>query len=519
MATIAALNAVFGMKTSGFEKGAKKISKKTKQMADEMNKSRRFMKGDFFGVASMKQAGVAIAAMTAGLVTYAMKIGIAADATAKFARRLGMSFEEMQKLEHIAKLTGTSGLVMQRGLRNMVRGVSEAAAGFGVAKKELDALNLSAEDLRNMSADKQFREIAKAMASVKNESDKVRIAFNIFGGKGVDLINTLKEVEEQMDRINSSDALSAGILSEDQARQFEVLNDDIADLGLMMKGLMVDNGRFISDTLSNAAKIAKILASTAGFYIGTWKKAVQLGADLITMSAKEREMVRKSDKQQIENLEIQARYKARLNKNRIKAEERLTAELKNQEEIRKRQLPFVKAANALIEGDMTEKERAIRDFNELLKLQEVSGAYGPRAQKAIDIASKKIDEIVKKEGDAADARIDAIKEERKERREEIAETIRSRNKAFIDEIKSRKALLFDSAIAKREAEIDAIKENKISEARVGFSRAISKGISSKGLADSAKQINKKQLDAQEKQLKVAEDTLVVLKQKRQLVAG
>jgi Cu2+-containing amine oxidase len=175
---------------------------------------------------------------------------------------------------------------------------------------------------------------------------------------------------------------------------------------------------------------------------------------------------------------------------------------------------------------MTEKQKAIRELNELLKLQEESGAFGSRAQEAIDIMTKKIDDLNAKESAAAQEKIADAKALNKERGEMAAKSLKDFNTNAIKMEKERKAAIRKGwkeedkrILEKAQANVDAITGNKISEARVGFSRAISKGISSKGLADSSKRINEKQLTAQEKLLKVAEKTLVAINEKQVAVAG
>jgi len=510
MATIAALNAVFGMKTSGFEKGAQRISKKTKQMAADMNKSKKFLDGLDFAIPSMKKALVGITALGAGMVAYAIKTANAMDVTAKFASRIGADVEELQKLHLVNKKAGNSTETFNMAMQRMVRRVSEASAGYGEAKKAIKELGLEAKDLAGLSPDKMFKKLAGAMDGVSGQGDKVRLAMKLFDSEGVSLVNTMKNLNGELDKIEGSDALMKGILSADQIKNFEKLNNSMAESGVIVQGLMADNSQLIIDGIGGVLSLVKSGVEE----LVAFKRGLQNIADFITMSAKERDKKTESRLRMIENEEIQARHLERVTKRKAEAEAKVTIEKRRQLDIVKKQIEFANASNALIEGEMTATEKAVRDFNELKRLMEETGAFGSKADKALGIASKKIDEAVKKESDARmKAHKDFVTAQEK--------GIKKINKLRSDELKARKAAAIDEAIERTKTAIKNVEFNiaNTSDRKRGFARAVSKGVTSRGLASGAEQINKKQLDTQKESLKVEQGILEVLKQKRTLVAG
>ncbi|BBO92048.1 hypothetical protein [Desulfosarcina ovata] len=139
---------------------------------------------------SLQSAFLALAG-TAGMgamVKQSLEIN---DALAKTADRLGLTTEALAGLRHAAELSGAGADTLDMALQRMTRRIAEAAQGTGEAKGALEELGLSAEALARMSPDQAMEAIADAMVNVKDQSDRVRLAFKLFDSEGVKLINTL----------------------------------------------------------------------------------------------------------------------------------------------------------------------------------------------------------------------------------------------------------------------------------------------------------------------------------------
>ena len=168
--------------SSKFVTELEKANKAGKNWGDKLGKAAK-------GVATtFAAAGAAAAASLAAL--YTVTAGNI-DEQAKFADKIGVSTDALGGLHHAADLTGVSTGNMNLGLQRMTRRVAEAAQGTGTAVDALDALNLSAEDLNQLSPDEQFLAIADAMGEVEGRSEQVRLAFKLFDSGGVALLNTM----------------------------------------------------------------------------------------------------------------------------------------------------------------------------------------------------------------------------------------------------------------------------------------------------------------------------------------
>jgi hypothetical protein len=178
----------------GDAKGAIKATQLTGKGLDSVTSKGKRAAGQFGAVAKKgaKWGAVAGGAAAAGVAVLIKQQLDLIDNTAKTADKLGIATEKLTAMRVQAELTGVAQGTLDKGLQQMIKGVADAAEGTGLAADSLAKLNLNAEQLKNLSPDQQFYAIADAMEEVKNNTDKVSIAYDLFGAKGTSLINTLK---------------------------------------------------------------------------------------------------------------------------------------------------------------------------------------------------------------------------------------------------------------------------------------------------------------------------------------
>lgn len=227
-AKIASLVVDLTANSASYNNELKKSKQQTNEWASDV---KRYAK---VGAAALAVAAVGSAAGLARLTAESMTN---ADALAKHADKLGISTEALAALRHQAELNGVSTKALDVGLQRMVRRVSEAAQGSGVAASALAELNINAVHLAQLSPDQQFSKIADAMEQVNNQSDKVRLGFKLFDSEGVGLINSMR---------GGSDAIIAAREEADQlgitisridAAKIEAANDATHRSSQVWKGL------------------------------------------------------------------------------------------------------------------------------------------------------------------------------------------------------------------------------------------------------------------------------------------
>jgi len=179
-------------------------------------------------IMSVQGALVALGA-GAGLKLMADQI----DDLAKASSRLGMTVNELQSLQFAAGQTGASAEELEKGLTRFNRSISEASTGIGTGLRSFEALSIKVTDaagnlrptneLLNLTADR--------LAKIKDPADRVRIAFDLFGRSGVNLINTLQAGSEEMNKLREEFNKFTVELTEANAKATEDANDRFAKIG------------------------------------------------------------------------------------------------------------------------------------------------------------------------------------------------------------------------------------------------------------------------------------------------
>ncbi len=165
--------------------------------------------------------GVAALARLAGASLDAMDaLNDAADAT-------GSTVERMSALERVAQINGqtlddVTGIVVKFN-----SALKDAKAGSGVAEA-LQAIGLSAEDLKRIDPAEALRQTAVALQGFADDGSKARLVQELFGKSVRDAAPFLKDLAD-------AGALQATVTAE-QARQAEQLNKQIGAMRAEFQG-------------------------------------------------------------------------------------------------------------------------------------------------------------------------------------------------------------------------------------------------------------------------------------------
>jgi len=181
-------------------------------------------------------AAFAAAGVASGVaLTKASMVSI--DALAKTSDRLGIATESLAGLQHAASLAGVENKTLEKSLQNLAVGVSDAADGTGVAKDALIELGLSAGVLEKLPLDQQMLQVADAMQGVTTQADKVRITTELFGARGVSVLNMIGSGSENLTKMaEEADHLGIAINRVDAAK-IEMANDSVTRAKGVFTGL------------------------------------------------------------------------------------------------------------------------------------------------------------------------------------------------------------------------------------------------------------------------------------------
>jgi len=233
-------------------------------------------------------AGLAKAVPLLGAALLAMKAMKAAargvseavdriDSLAKTSQKLGMTINALNGLRFAGEQTGVSANTMDMALQRMTRRLAEAAQGSGEAKDAIKQLGLDAQQLAQMSPDKAFLEITRAMKGVQQPSEKLRLAFKLFDSEGVSLVNTMQAgtagIEEYMKKAEELQ----GITAEDAAK-FSAFKDASNELSKAMEGLWQEIGIVLLPVLTDLLGIFQDIIAAVKDLFGWFGKAPQQAA-------------------------------------------------------------------------------------------------------------------------------------------------------------------------------------------------------------------------------------------------
>ena len=211
-------------------------------------------------------AGAAIVGALAGASVKAAAMG---DNLSDMASKTGMSVEALSGLGYVASQTEGSIEDVAKGIRVMQKNLFAAGGGIKSAAKALGQLGLTAKDLKDMSPDQQFIELADRIGSLKNPTDRAALAMKIFGKAGTELLPMFAKGKGGINALIEEAKRLGLIMSTEDANAAAVFHDELKKLSAVMKmGLFRVGVAMIPLLTDLAANIVKVAAK-----VTEWIKA------------------------------------------------------------------------------------------------------------------------------------------------------------------------------------------------------------------------------------------------------
>lgn len=253
----------------------------TSAFASKMNGAQKTLRGFQKTSNSVSAAMLKLSGAFAGLVSaraFANFIGDSLksiDALKDVANKLDISTESLAGLRRAATLSGSSAGALDKALDKMSNSISEANKGSTSLKNTFAELGLNTKELINLNASDQFKAIADAFAGIGNNADKIRLAKDIFGKSGGDLLKTLEEGSGGLDKAIEDARKSGQGVTDEQAEKAQKAMDAIDSLKLAWEGLGVaiaisatDSiiaateamNNFVTEGVGGAGKVARAFA-------------------------------------------------------------------------------------------------------------------------------------------------------------------------------------------------------------------------------------------------------------------
>jgi hypothetical protein len=243
VATIASLNVLLGMDSRGIGRGT-------------------------------KSAIANLDSLTKAALGVSSALHIASAASASVGRVMSVFRDQAQQIESISRLSSATGVsttmlvALERGARDAgievsrlheaVKKVSVAVAG-GAGSQALTRLGLDATALSRAKGDDVLRRVADAIAALPNQTDKARVAMELFGRSGIDMLSVLDGGSAGFDKMRQAAEAAGETFTELEARQVVQMNRAVEHLSGVFSGVWrrsVIASSAAIDQLSTALRVA-----------------------------------------------------------------------------------------------------------------------------------------------------------------------------------------------------------------------------------------------------------------------
>jgi hypothetical protein len=182
------------------------------------------------------------------------------DRVGKKAAAMGESVTKLQSLSHALKeVAGMDASKTEAALQRLQRTVGQAAEGSGKAAKAFAELGLNAQQMAAMTPTDQFRAVAKAMENYGSQTDKARLAQDIFGHSSKEVILALTTQAEALREAEEWAKKYGLTITDSQSEAIQSANDSLGRVTDAIQGWFVQF----------AAEFAPLVQVIAD-YILTW---------------------------------------------------------------------------------------------------------------------------------------------------------------------------------------------------------------------------------------------------------
>lgn len=201
------------------------LEKKLRSVQKTLSKTGEKFKS--VGAGLTKSVTVPILAVGTGLFALVQSTANAGDAIQKMALRTGISTEALSEFKHAAELSGSSIDDVEKSVKRMQKMLFDAEKGLSTSKDALAALNMTFEDLEELSPEEQFNKLSMAIADIESPSKRAALAQEIFGRAGTSLLPMLAQGSKGLAEMRQ-EAQDLGIVfDQDAADASAKFNDDL----------------------------------------------------------------------------------------------------------------------------------------------------------------------------------------------------------------------------------------------------------------------------------------------------
>ncbi|NMC84288.1 MAG: hypothetical protein GYA58_03280 [Anaerolineaceae bacterium] len=252
--------------TQSSQEAGEKVDELGKQEEETAEASKNLGEG-ISGLGTTMKVGITA---IAGLATVVAGVGAAigklvfdtASASAELvdlSAKTGISTERLQELSYVGDQVGTSSDTMTSSLARLIRSMGDAQeqtndyneslakAGetgtdieLGPAAAAFKDLGLSATDANGKLRDSEevFYDIVNALGDISNETERDRLALEIFGRSAMELNPLIKAGSDEIERLSEEAHAVGAVMSEETVAAMEAFDDQLSSIKAGLKGTL-----------------------------------------------------------------------------------------------------------------------------------------------------------------------------------------------------------------------------------------------------------------------------------------
>lgn len=175
---------------------------------------------------------LAAAFSTVAIVGFSKSLIDAADALGDLAEKTGISATELSRLQNAAALNGSTAEELSSSIVKLQKSIVEASTGSKSQKEAFEALGVSIKDANGnlLPTVAIFEQIADRFAGAEDGAEKVKIAQDLLGKSGANLIPVLNQGSAALRQYQST-------FSDDFVKQAGEFNDNLDKLSKNFQSL------------------------------------------------------------------------------------------------------------------------------------------------------------------------------------------------------------------------------------------------------------------------------------------
>jgi hypothetical protein len=240
-----------------FQDSLNKIEKSGAQTAARL--------GSAFSVASKAFAAIGAAAAIGGITSGFLRASEELDAFNDAADATGASVEILSGLDEVARRTGATLGDVSGAIVKLNQALSQKAGSE--QEKALQAIGLSADELRRKDPGQALQDVAIALTSIPNSGERARLAFELFGRSAGDIIPLLQDINDA----GELNVTVTGKQAEEAAKFQKAMSRLSADITTAGRAIGIVLLPAINDLISNfriAAQSGQDFFTTIGRALG-----------------------------------------------------------------------------------------------------------------------------------------------------------------------------------------------------------------------------------------------------------